>query len=35
MMTPRKILGRNYLKNLNAAIALIAAWVFVLVSFFL
>ncbi len=34
-MTPRKILGRNYLKNLNAAIALIAAWVFVLVSFFL
>jgi hypothetical protein len=34
-MSPKFFLGRNDLKNLNAVIALIAAWVFVLVSLFL
>ena len=34
-MYSKKILGRNDLKNLNAAIALIVAWLFVLVSLFL
>jgi hypothetical protein len=34
-MASEKNLGRNKFKNLNAAIALVAAWVFVLVSLFL
>jgi L-lactate permease len=34
-MASEKNLGRNKFKNLNAAIALIAAWTFVIVSLFL